>query len=467
MFDHWLVPPPKLPDPLPPEMAVQLVAGDRPLALFPVRLETRFFSQADGSFELRVRVYPDQVHLDSHEPELTEQEKAWGEHYWEEHWRAGNDEEARKRAWRQLADRFDPQRATWVARALKPLNPQDRPTTPVPTDQPLPKPIQFPAPASRLESWSRAPLARALPDRWVAIAYSRGVLVASVTGKNIPDSLPAGPDPKATVAATSEQLAIDPGMKWMVDFEAAETAGMGLRIKLTRDIAQAGLDVLLVLGVKASLSAVDSAKRIEELLDAHHYTDGLAFLLQGTPSNNTPDAPSGFSSRDVGQMESYLTEQAANVFKPGDGSNGDALTRALGFLPDGAKPLANLLNNTAKEQLDARQMNIALWAATWGYFLSNMFGREENSLTEDDLNWARAHFINYVRAAGPLPTLRVGKQPYGVLPVTSLDDWSPKTGQEDAARARFSSQRCAPAAARQGVAPQCHRGRACRTQPRS
>jgi hypothetical protein len=430
MPDHWLVPPPKLPDSVPPEMAAQLVAGDRPLALFPVRLETRFFSQLDGSFELRVRVYPDQFHVDSHEPELTEQEKAWGQHYWEQHWRAANDEEARKRAWRQLADRFDPQRATWVARALKPLNPQDRPAAPVPADQPLPKPIQFPTSASRPESWSRAPLARALPDRWVAIAYSRGALVASVTGKNILDPLPVGPDPKATVAGTSEQLAIDAGMKWMVDFDAAEAAGMGLRIKLTQDIAQAGLDVLLVLGVKASLSAVDSTKRIEELLNAHHYSDGLAFLLQGTPSNNTSDAPSGFSSRDVGQMESYLTEQATNVFKAGDGSNGDALTRALGFLPEGTKPLANLLNNTAKEQLDARQMNIALWAATWGYFLSNMFGREENNLTEDDLNWARAHFITYVRAAGPLPTLRVGKQPYGVLPVTSLDNWSPKTGQE-------------------------------------
>ncbi len=300
-----------------------------------------------------------------------------------------------------MADRFDSQRAPWIARTLRPLNPQDRPATPVPAEQPLPKQIQFPTPENRADSWSRAPLARVLPDRWVAIAYSRGTPVATVTGKNIPELLPVGPDPGATVTATDEELAIDPAMRWMVDFDAAEAAGMGLRIKLTKNVAQAGLDVLLVLGAKASLSAIDSAKRIEALLDAHHFTDGLGFLLQGTPSNNTSDAPSAFSSRDVGQMESYSAEQATNDFKPGDGSNGDTLTRALGLFPDGSRPLTNLLNNTAREQLDARCMNAALWAVTWGYFLSNTFGREENNLTEDDLNWARAHFINYVRRSRP------------------------------------------------------------------
>src|SRR4029453_5179197 len=63
---------------------------DVPLALLPVRLETRFFPQADGSRELRVRVYPDKVHIDAHDPALTPEERAWGERFWELHWRRGD-----------------------------------------------------------------------------------------------------------------------------------------------------------------------------------------------------------------------------------------------------------------------------------------------------------------------------------------------------------------------------------------
>ena len=420
-----------------PEVAMPLSFGPaRPVVLFPVRLETRFFPLADGSSELRVRVYPDTVHIDTHEPELTADELTWGQHFWEQTWRAANDEERGKAAWRQLADRFDPPRAAWIARALKPLNPEDRPANPVAADQPLPKPPRFPSPATKAETWTRAPAARVLPNQWIVLGYKNGRLVVNVKGRLIPDPLATGPDPSPS--ANVDPLGIDDGMQWMVDFDAAEKVGMGIRAKLTREDAAAGLDFVLVLGIKDSLDGTtDWTPHLAELFDAHHYTDGLSFVPQGTPSNNTEDAPSGFSSKDPGHEASYLAERTAPAFQPGDGSNADVLTTALG-LANAGPVFANLPNATAKEQLDARHMNTALWQATWGYFLLQMLGvgaTNESPLTDDDIAWVRSHFIDYVRASGPLPALRVGKQPYGILPVTSLNAWkAPADQQSQSAR---------------------------------
>jgi hypothetical protein len=428
-----------------PDLGTQLSFGAaRPVVLFPVRLETRFFPQANGSSELCVRVYPDKVLIDSHEPELTADELTWGKHFWEQSWRAGTDkegaedqghakdEERAKAAWRQLAERFDPPRAAWIARVLTPLNPKDRPATPVAPDEPLPKPLRFPSSATKIESWTRAPTTRVLPNQWTVLGYKDGRLVVNVQGGLIPDPLPTGPNPNPS--AETDEIGIDEGMRWMVDFEKAEKVGMGIRAALTKEVAAAGLDFLLVMGVRDSLSEMtDWTPQLEGLFNAHHYTDGLSFVAQGTPTNNTQDAPSGFSSKDPAHEESYRAECTGAAFQPGDGSNADALTSAFGLVNAG-QVFVNVSNAAAKEQLDARHMNTALWQATWGYFLLQMLGVEatnESPLTDDDINWTRRHFIEYVRASGPLPTVRVGKQPYGVLPVTSLNAWKPQTGQEN------------------------------------
>ena len=124
--------------PEPPALLAEMLCkSDRPLALFPVRLETRFFAQPDGSSELRVRVYPDRIHIDSHEPDLTPTEETWGKHYWTQLWRAGNNAQAQANAWRQLAERYDTQRAAWLARVLRPTNMEARPESPVPESEPL------------------------------------------------------------------------------------------------------------------------------------------------------------------------------------------------------------------------------------------------------------------------------------------------------------------------------------------
>jgi len=432
-------PNPTIPNvPFRPDLADPLsLAPNQPIALFPVRLETRYFALPTGGFELRVRVYPDKVHVDTYESELTDQELTWGKHFWEQTWRAAEEDGAKKLAWQQLAGRFGAQRAAWIARALRPLNPDDRPAQPVAAEQPLPKPIRFPTPASRTDSWTRAPQIRVLPTRWNVLGYAGGALTVRAAGGVIPDVLAAGPDPNALLdgasAPDADKLALDDGMKWMVDFDEAERVGMGIRVKLTTDQAFQGFDILMVVGTKATQSAADSTQRIADLLDAHHYTDGLGFLLNGTPSNNTQDAPSGFSTTDPGQAASYASERAAAGFQPGDGSNADVLASALGLRDLNTQAVASLANANATEQRDALHMNRALWAATFGYYLPQMLGvrqQSETPLSPADFTWARSHFIDYVRASGPLPAIRIGKQPYGVLPVTSLSLWKPKTGQE-------------------------------------
>ena len=415
-----------------PAVSTPLAPGlPRPLVLLPVRLETRFFDTGDGNVELRVRVYPDKVHIDSHEPELTADELTWGRHFWEQTWRAADDEDRARVAWQQLADRFDPPRAAWIARSLRPGNPGDRPAGPIDPDQPLPKPVQFPSPATKDEAWTRPPRTRVLPSRWFVLGFKNGRLVVNVQGAAIPDPLATGPDPSPS--ASVDEAGVDDGMRWIVDFDAAERVGMGIRATMGSGLAAAGLDFLLVLGIKdAPDGTADGAPLLAELLDAHHYSDGLSFVPQGTPTNNTQEAPSGFSSRDPGHETSYTAERSPPAVAPGDGSNADVLSAALG-LADAAPALANVPEATAKEQLDARHMNRALWPATWGYFLSQMMSGDQPAsptLTAEDIGWVRQHFIDHVRAAGPLPTLRVGRQPYGVLPVTSLDAWKPNAGQE-------------------------------------
>ena len=66
----------------------------------------------------------------------------------------------------------------------------------------------------------------------------------------------------------------------------------------------------------------------------------------------------------------------------------------------------------------------ALWPGTWGYYLTQFIGLGAGRLAEADLDWARDFAGRWVRPGGPLPAIRVGRQPYGVLPVTALRRFS-------------------------------------------
>ena len=68
------------------EASLEHSDNDVPFLLLPVRLETRFAETVTGARELLIRVYPDDVFVDTHEPELTEAESAAGRAYWTSAW---------------------------------------------------------------------------------------------------------------------------------------------------------------------------------------------------------------------------------------------------------------------------------------------------------------------------------------------------------------------------------------------
>lgn len=412
-----------------------------PLVLLPVRLETRFFKLTSGATELRIRVYPDRIHTDSHQPELTTDERTWGMQYWQQDWVAGSDPVARADAWRALANRFGAPRAAWIARTLKPTNLQLRPAkAPAPGTAP-PNPPTFPVlppvgPGGE-NAWRYAPMARLLPDRWTAIAHSAGKAALSVTGKDIRRPLAVGPDPQApapdaktqAAIASGAQLGVDPGMKWLVDFDEAEAAGMAMRVTVPPDVLSAGIESLVVFGVSKAADPNVTAGQLADLFDAHAYTDGLEFLRFGSPTNNTDDQRAAYSSNDPDQARSFQNEVLMNPANtPNAGKVGAALGVASGRIP---LTLGHLGLADQDHDLDQSSMNAALWQVGWGYFLTNMIGAE-TGLSMASVDWARGHFISYVRAGGPLPPLRVGRQPYGVLPVTSLDQWAPAAAENNA-----------------------------------
>ena len=375
-----------------------------PIALLPVRLETRFVP-AGAPTELLVRIYPDDVAEDGHEPGLTVEEVTWGQDFWEKSTAAGNDDALEQQAWAQLVQRFSPQRAAWIARETR----------------------QSGVTASRDAAWTRAPHAAVLPDRWIAFGYRGGERVLVARGNPIFQPLPTGPSPDPSMAPSPAGIdgpELDEGMHWMVDFDTAVEVGMGLRIplsNLTSEEVEEGFDALLVVGIKASLDDAESAEELTELLDAHHHTWGLGFIPQGTPTNNTSDAPSGYASRDD-LATSYRVEMGEALCEAGDGSEGALAAAALGLDPS---VFAHVVHADGGDQRDAHHFNSALWSATWGYFLDQMAAPE---LEDADRESWRRFFVDYVRARGPLPALRVGNQPYGLLPVTSLDDWMPEEG---------------------------------------
>ena len=398
---------------LDPAFALAELDATLPVALLPVRLETRF--NPDKSTELLVRILPDDIHGHSHEPECTADEITAAKRYWETVWAAPITEpdatNADRAAWSDLAARVGLNRAAWLVRVLTPPNLATRPQG---------KPM-FPDVALKGQAWTRAAWTTTMPDRWVVMAYRAGARIATAWGGVVPEHVHMGPDPSAPPPSVSVEgrPRVDDGLQWVIDFGVAEKIGLGVRVSVPAD---GSLDRVIAFGVRGSLAPDAAAARLGDLFDAHHYTRGLSVIPQGTPTNNTPSDRAGWTSRPTAAT-TFDHERRPASLQPE--SAGMLLAEAFGV---DAATFATIENGAIDEQSGAAAMAVLIFEVTLGYYLDQLMQGFDTSTpgpSEQDIAAIRRHFIDYVRGRGSLPALRVGNQPYGVLPVTSLQRWTP------------------------------------------
>ncbi len=178
-------------------------------------------------------------------------------------------------------------------------------------------------------------------------------------------------------------------------------------------MADQGLDVLLVVGVRQEVKG--TAAEVERLFDSHHYSNGLELLAQGVPTNNTDGAESGWSAR---AADADLFERAIETPDRHRDSAKDGLYLAQALGLGKFSTLAKAVGAGRGEENAAAAMNEVLWPSVWGEYLGNMLAkRNGRAVPQSAVRFTRNWFLQNVRGGAPLPALRVGEQPYGVLPV--------------------------------------------------
>jgi hypothetical protein len=389
------------------------------------------------------------------ETALSDAERQAVRDFWKAIWLADGDKAREDEAREGLEAAVGSARAAELIEQYAPFNLNDRPGSGKAKSDVassvefllLPNPEDL---ATKQHSWTQPPKINVLPDRFVLIGYSAGKQVFEVIGNPIRSPLVVGPDPSAVpdeqLRQEGSEVVVSDEMRWMVDFDRAVEWGMGFRVDLDEAQRQAGFDRLLVLGVRLSADEMESKRIIEDLIDNHYFgRNGFSMLAQGTPTNNVESADeeeggAGFSrSEDPDDSFDYYFRKQSQFEITDDWfrkRDGQWLAEFLGI---DEKVLQKVSRAEGTDQSETRAMNVALWPATLGYWMETMM----HPLFDDDhIEATRWFFTHFISGRGPVPAIRIGAQPYGILPTTALSraQWVSADGARPVAGLRLPGQ---------------------------
>lgn len=452
------------------DLTLEKLKTNEPIVLFPVRLETKIVED-----EMLVRIYPDEIWVDMLQRGLTPEEYTSGALFWQKkllkgYWNPGDPwtdkqkgdpvllpahltKEEEQALWSAVVKKHGNRRGAWIVRSMLPHLP-GKALSVLFSNELWPNWVHdgtaFCDVQRAPDQWSSPGLA-VLPDRWCVWAY-RGSSIQKVWSAPVREPLQITTDPRAKADAFNPVVPgddshnIEDGLKWTINFESTdpediETAcavGMGVKLSLAGHSKPRGFDKIIVVGVKASMDWSATQTHLEDLLDSHHYSRGMAFVPQGTATNNTEAGATPYTRVDddydsfaveweelaLSQGRFYSTSPDYSSLDVTEHSNALLLSRALAVRTVTFSSIRGALD---EEQRRALLMNRLLFPATLGYMMDQIM---EDTFSNDQWFQAADFFEQHLRGRGPLPAFRIGAVPYGVLPVVNLSHW--KSESDDA-----------------------------------
>jgi hypothetical protein len=350
--------------------------------------------------------------------------------YWAAFWKAAGASTAESAAFSILSLAVGAARATQIATQVRPYNLIEAPPATFTRTTATPRVVVVVLPKrddidTKNRSWTKAARVDLLPERFVLLGYRGGVQVLNAISQPVASPLSVSPDPTADPATqfvfdADGNLTLGDDLRWMADFDEAVKRGMGFRVDLTRDLASGGFDRLVVVGLKLSDDPEIGQASLETLLTHHYFSrTGFAFLSQGAATNNTEEGNSAYSRVDDADASYDCVFKGAAQFTetdlPLEKRDGQCFAEALGLDTEWLKQVPRA---GGVDQREARAMNTALWPATLGYFMDTLL---QPVFDDDQLYYTRAFFTHFVSGRGAVPAIRIGRQPYGILPTTAFN----------------------------------------------
>lgn len=359
---------------------------------------------------------------------LADAERAALTTFWSAMWKADGAAAEEEDAFAALGAAVGEPRATELRDTVSPYNLAEAPPTGFTRNTTTVRVFIIALPAAdetelRARSWTKAATVSLLPERFVLLGYQGSTEVLNELGALVQTPLHVSPDPRTDPESQFQfdadgNLTLGEELRWMVDFDEAVGRGMGFRVTLN-DVQTRGFDRLFVLGVRLGADATRGAADLKDLFLNHHLgKSGFTLLPQGSPTNNTEEGSSAHARTDdpdasfdfVFKGQARFTE-TDDLF---DKRDGQWFAESLGLDTEWLKQVPH---TGGVDQSEARAMNAALWPATLGYFMDTLL----KPVFDDDAQYYTRWFFNrFVSGRGPVPAVRIGRQPYGILPTTAF-----------------------------------------------